>query len=197
MKTICFFVGIFFFIGCTKNFDQAGGTVVKEIETNHGQYLTFTIQKGAHYCDQNPVKSITISEMKFMVKFDSSAIYQTEFPENQYAVNKLWGFSEGTNNHYNSARIGWSWTNDALRLYGYAYVSGELQYQEITSVTIGTEISCSIKLAADTYLFTVNGVAVSLPRGTSGSQVSGYQQYPYFGGNESAPHLITILIKSL
>jgi len=77
MKTICFFVGIFFFIGCTKNFDQAGGTVVKEIETNHGQYLTFTIQKGAHYCDQNPVKSITISEMKFMVKFDSSAIYQT------------------------------------------------------------------------------------------------------------------------
>jgi len=84
-----------------------------------------------------------------------------------------------------------------LRLYGYVYVRGELTYQEITFVTIGADISCSIKLAADTYLFTVNGVAVSLPRGTSGSQVSGYQQYPYFGGNESAPHLITILIKSL
>ena len=48
----------------------------------------------------------------------------------------------------------------------------------------------------ETYLFTVNEVSISLPRGTSGSQASGYQQYPYFGGHETAPHLITILIKS-
>ena len=196
MKTICLVVGILFIVSCTKN--QAGDhTVVKEIETKPGEYSTFTIQKGAHFCDQNPVKSITTAEMKFIVKFDSSAIYQTELPENQYAVNKLWGFSEGTNNHYNSARIGWSWTDNALRLYGYIYVSGQLYYQEITSVTIGTEISCSIKLAQETYQFTVNGVTVSLPRGTTGSLASGYQQYPYFGGNETAPHLITILIKSL
>lgn len=193
MKTICFVIGMIFFIGCTKNFDSSAE---KEIETKPGEYSTFTIQKGAHYCDQNPLRSITTSEMKFMVKFDSSAIYQTELPENQYAINKLWGFSEGTDNHNNSARIGWSWTDNALRLYGYAYVSGVLHYQEITSVTIGTEISCSIKLAAETYLFTVNEVSVSLPRGTSGSQARGYQQYPYFGGNEVAPHLITILIKS-
>ena len=197
MKTICLVVGMIFFIGCTKNFDQIDGTGVKGIETEHGQYSTFTIQEGAHYCDQNPVKSITTSEMKFMVKFDSSAIYQTELPENQYAVNKLWGFSEGTDNHYNSARIGWSWTDNALRLYGYAYVGGELHYQEIISAAIGTEISCSIKLAGETYLFTVNGASVNLPRGTSNLQASGYQQYPYFGGNEVAPHLISILIKSL
>ena len=197
MKTIHLVVGMIFFIGCTKNIDQIDGVVIKGIETQSSQYSTFTIQKGAHFCDQNPVRSITTSEMKFMVKFDSSAVYQTELPENQYAVNKLWGFSEGTDNHYNSARVGWSWTDNALRLYGYAYISGELHYQEITSVTIGTEISCSIKLVAENYLFTVNSVSVSLPRGTSASQVSGYQQYPYFGGNETAPHLITILIKSL
>jgi len=198
MKTICFLVGVLFFIGCTKNVSQVDDNeIIKEPETKPGQYSPFTIQKGAHYCDQNPVKSITTSEMKFMVKFDSSAIYQTELPENQYAVNKLWGFSEGTDNHYYSARIGWSWTDNALRLYGYAYVSGELHYQEITPVTIGTEISCSIKVAIDTYLFTVNGVALSLPRGPSSAEASGYQQYPYFGGNEVAPHLITILIKSL
>lgn len=196
MKTICLVAGVFFFTGCTKN-QVDDNKIVKETEPQPGLYSTFTIQKGAHYCDQNPVRSITTSEMKFMVKFDSSAIYQAELPENQYAINKLWGFSEGANNHYNSARIGWSWTDNALRLYGYVYVSGELHYQEITSVTIGAEISCSIKLAAETYLFTINGVAVSLPRGAPGSQASGYQQYPYFGGTEVAPHLITILIKSL
>jgi hypothetical protein len=196
MKTICFLIGVFFFTGCSKK-QLDDHAPIKETETGPDEYSTYTIQKGAHYCDQNPIKSITIVEMKFVVKFDSSAIYQTELPENQYAVNKLWGFSEGTSNHYNSARIGWSWTENALRLYGYAYVSGQLHYQEITSAAIGTEINCSIKLSEETYLFTVNNVSINLPRGTSGIQASGYQQYPYFGGNEVAPHLITILIKRL
>ena len=132
-----------------------------------------------------------------MVKFDKSAIYQTVVRENQYDINKLWGFTEGINNQYNSARIGWSWNQDALRLYGYVYANGVRHYQEITSVTIGSDITCSIKLADNTYLFTVNGISISLPRGPSSTQASGYQQYPYFGGDETAPHLITIMIYPL
>jgi hypothetical protein len=198
MKTICFIIGTALLIGCTKTLDTPGNKeVIKEVDTKPGQYSNFTIQQGAHHCDENPIKAITTSEMKFMVKFDSSAIYQTVLPENQYAINKLWGFSEGIDNHFHSARIGWSWTSDALRLYGYVYVNGEFHYQEITSVMIGEEITCSIKPLENTYLFTVNSVFVSLPRGLSAAQVSGYQQYPYFGGNEVAPHLIRIQIKSL
>src|SRR5215212_8713354 len=106
MKMIYIVIGVFFFIACTKNFGQAHD---RADEMNAGQYSSFVIQQGAHYCDQNPIKSITTSEMKFMVKFDSSAMYETLLRENQYAVNKLWGFSEGLNNHDNSARIGWSW----------------------------------------------------------------------------------------
>ena len=56
-------------------------------------YTNFTIRQGQHYCDQNSFKSVRTSEMKFMVKFDNSAIYQTVSPENQYDINKLWGFS--------------------------------------------------------------------------------------------------------
>ena len=196
MKTIYLAVAVLFFTGCTKNFDQSY-TKDEDIDIHPCQYSTFIIQQGAHHCDQNPWKSVTTSEMKFMVKFDSSAIYKTVLPENQYAVNKLWGFSEGIDNHYNSARVGWSWNMDSLRLYGYVYVNGELHYQEITSVNIGEEIACSIKLVENTYLFMVDDIVVSLPRGLSGSQANGYQQYPYFGGNEVAPHLITIRIKSL
>jgi hypothetical protein len=33
MKTICLVVGTIFFIGCTKNFDQADTAIVKEIGT--------------------------------------------------------------------------------------------------------------------------------------------------------------------
>lgn len=204
-KLFILFAGLCF-IGCTKqiNCHENSKTVTEEEATAKGggapttsSYATYTIRQGQHYCDQNSLKSVRTSEMKFMAKFDNSAIYQSVLPENQYDVNKLWGFSEGINNQYNSARIGWSWNNNALRLYGYVYAKGVRYFQEITPVAIGSDITCSIKLAGSTYLFTVNGVSISLPRGLSTTQASGYQQYPYFGGNETAPHLITILIKSL
>lgn len=205
MSRLFFLLAGLFFIGCTKeiNVHSAAKTVTEEHATAKGggpkpaSYSNFTIRQGQHYCDQNSVKSVRTSEMKFMVKFDNSAIYQTVIAENQYDINKLWGFTEGISNQYNSARIGWSWNNDALRLYGYVYANGVRYYQEITPVTIGADITCSIKLAGNTYLFNVDGVSVSLPRGPATSQASGYQQYPYFGGDETAPHLITILIKSL
>jgi len=204
MSRLIFLLAGLFFIGCTKeiNCHDNSKIVAEEEVTAKGipkptSYSNFTIREGQHYCDQNSVKSVRTSEMKFMVKFDNSAIYQTVIPENQYDINKLWGFTEGINNQYNSARIGWSWNNDALRLYGYVYANGVRHYQEITPVAIGTDITCSIKLSGNTYLFTVNGISVSLPRGPSATQASGYQQYPYFGGDETAPHLITIMIRSL
>jgi len=193
------------FIGCTKeiNCHNKNKTVTEEEATakadvpKASSFTNFIIRQGQHYCDQNSIKSVRTSEMNFMVKFDNSAIYQTVVAENQYDINKLWGFTEGINNQYNSARIGWSWNNNALRLYGYVHANGVRHYQEITSVAIGSDITCSIKPGENTYLFTVNGISISLPRGPSSTQASGYQQYPYFGGNETAPHLITIMIKSL
>ncbi len=68
---------------------------------------------------------------------------------------------------------------------------------EITTVNIGVENNCSIKLSGYNYIFTVNGVSVTFPRANSTSTASGYQLYPYFGGNETAPHDITIYITNL
>ena len=205
MSKLFFLLAGLLFIGCTKELNchhDNNKTVEEQATAKAGtpklsSYTNFTIRQGQHYCDQNSLKSVRTSEMKFMVKFDNSAIYQAVLAENQYDINKLWGFSEGINNQYNSARIGWSWNNNALRLYGYVYAKGVRHYQEITPVAIGSDITCSIKLSGDTYLFTVNGVSISLPRGLSTTQASGYQQYPYFGGDETAPHLITIMIRSL
>jgi len=127
------------FLGCTKeiNCHNKSKTVSEEGAINKGgfpkpiDYNNFTIRQGQHYCDQNGLKSVRTSEMKFMVKFDKSAIYQTLVPENQYDINKLWGFTEGINNQYNSARIGWSWNNNALRLYGYVHANGIRHFQEM------------------------------------------------------------------
>ena len=160
-------------------------------------YQTFTIQAGNHNCDQSALKSVKTSDMKFMARFDNSAIYTTANPDNQADINKLWGFSEGFNNQYNSARIGWNWVNNALRLHAYVYNKGVRAYREITTVPIGTDINCSIRVSGSSYIFTVNGVSVTMARGTSTSTASGYQQYPYFGGDEVAPHKISIQIKPL
>ena len=167
-------------------------------------FRKFTIKKGAHYCDQNALSHVSGTSMNFVAKFDSTAIYPAVITDynHAYDVNKLWGFSEGLNNQYNSARIGWRWLNGQLQLFAYVYVKGTLLRDPISydppfikSVQIGSEVNCSIAVSGSKYIFTVDGVVVQTARGTSASQFSGYQQYPYFGGNLTAPHLINIYIK--
>lgn len=167
----------------------------KTASDNHTAFIKYTIPAGAHYSDRNDFKFINISEMSFTVKFDSTAIYQTIDPANQADINKLYGFSEGNNHQYNSARIGWAWYAGSLRLYGYVYNESVRHFKEITTINIGSEISCSIKLMGNNYLFTVNGVTDTLPRANATATTTGYQLYPYFGGDETAPHDIYILIR--
>lgn len=56
----------------------------------------YTIRAGQDYCDQKAFKSVKVSQMNFTAKFDNSAIYTTIDPVNQYEINKLYGFSEGS-----------------------------------------------------------------------------------------------------
>jgi hypothetical protein len=135
--------------------------------------------------------------MKFVARFDTSAIYTTVNPVNQYDINKLYGFSEGLDHQVNSARIGWRWSDGALRLFGYIYKSSVRYSQEITTIPFNTDITCSIKLSGYNYLITANGVTVTLPRASNSTSASGYQLYPYFGGDENAPKNIYIKIKNI
>jgi hypothetical protein len=161
-------------------------------------YTTYLIRKGNNFCDQTGFRSVTVNgAMNFMAKFDQSAIYTTIDPLNQFDINKLWGFSEGFSNSFNSARVGWAYNNGALRLYGYVYAKGVRHSREITTVAIGSDVSCSIRLNGSSYVFTVNGVSVSLPRGTTTTRASGLQQYPYFGGDERAPQDIRIQVRPI
>lgn len=167
-------------------------------------FKKYTIQQGAHYCDQNALRSVSGTSMNFVVKFDSTAIYPAVITDynHAYDVNKLYGFSEGFNNQYNSARIGWRWLNGELQLFAYVYIKSVLLRDPISydppfikSVAIGNEINCSIAISGGNYIFTVDGVVVKTGRGTTSLKYSGYQQYPYFGGTLTAPHLINIYIK--
>lgn len=163
-----------------------------------GQFIKYTIQKGNQYCDGNNYKAIETTEMQFVAKFDSTAMYQTQSSENQYDINKLYGFSDNNADHHQySARFGWRWSDNALRLFAYVYNNGEVSSKELCTVATGAEINCAIKVSGSNYLFIVNGVPTQMPRTATTEKAKGYQLYPYFGGDEPAPHQINIWIKNI
>lgn len=164
----------------------------------NNEFTKYTIKAGQHSADLNNYKVVDVSQMKFIVRFDSSAIYTSNSKENQYDINKLYGFSDNDANHHQfSARIGWRWSDNALRLFAYVYNDAAVISKELGIVSVGDEINCSIKIAGSQYLFTVNEYNEVLRRASKTSSGKGYQLYPYFGGDESAPHDVNIWIKNL
>jgi len=185
------------FASCQKNVSGIVSTITGKNETaTSANFVKYTIAKGAQYCDKNTFAAVNYDQLAFVVKFDSSAIYKTVNPANQNDINKLYGFSDNDADHHQySARFGWRWSNNALRLFGYIYNKGVMSYKELGTVAIGTENSCSIKVTSGAYIFTLNGKSQSMPRLSTSIKGSGYKLYPYFGGDEIAPHAISIWIK--
>ena len=113
-------------------------------------FTLYTIKPGGHHSQLSPYKSLEIAEMRFVVMFDNSAIYQTVDPENQNDINKLYGFSDNEMQHHEySARFGWRWSDGALWLFAYVYNTTELLTTEIGSFPLNNEIHCSIKINID------------------------------------------------
>ena len=73
-----------------------------------------------------------------------------------------------------------------------------MESRELTTVAIGSETECSIRVAGAAYLFSVDGkLLTAMPRQSTSERGVGYQLYPYFGGDETAPHPIRIWVKNL
>src|SRR5437762_8581737 len=95
------FLVLIIFTGCSKEHIDPGVTNdssndgIVDARSGTTQDIKYTIRKGQHYCDQSTFKLVKLSQMNFIAKFDNSAIYQTINPDNQYDINKLYGFSEG------------------------------------------------------------------------------------------------------
>jgi len=193
MKNIIMFTGLVALFACCK---KSGKPIISDSSKTDLTFTKYTIGEGKQYSDNIKPLVTSYTELKFTVKFDSTAIYTTLLPENQGDINKLFGFSDNNSTHHRySARFGWCWNKNALRLFGYVYNNKKRSFKELGTITIGSENSCSIKVMPTNYIFTLNGVSYSLPRTSKTETALGYKLYPYFGGNESAPHNIYIWIK--
>lgn len=161
-------------------------------------YVQYIIPQGQQYCMQSGFIATDYAQLKFVVRFDSSAIYTTASSSNQGDINKLYGFSDNNSQHHLfSARFGWRWKNNALELFGYVYNNGVMSFTSLGTVAIGAEQQCTIAVNEQYYIFTLNGVSTNMPRASTTAKAIGYKLFPYFGGDESAPHEIKIWIKDL
>jgi hypothetical protein len=188
-----FVVGLILAIcSCSK---QTGDVIVPKEPSPVTTFIQYRIPKDQHYSEQSAYMPVEYDELKFIVKFDSSAVYTTKDPANQYDINKLYGFADNNALHQQfSARIGWRWSDGALHLFGYIYNNGVVSYEELGTISIGAGHSCSIKVSANSYIFLVDGISVTMPRLSTTVKAKGYKLFPYFGGDETAPHDISIWI---
>jgi hypothetical protein len=169
---------------------------LKTPATTSSGFIQYNIVQGQHSSDKSTFKSVELTTLDFIVKFDITAIYQSKTGENQYDINKLYGFSDNNSDHHQfSARIGWGWNDGALRLYAYVYNEGKMTSKELAAIPIGAEVTCSIKVEGNQYVFTVNGKTGNMPRLSKTPTAQGYMLYPYFGGDETAPHDVHVWIK--
>jgi hypothetical protein len=161
-------------------------------------YTQYVIPKGSHYAAENTYRPLRLRKLTFSAIFDSSCIYNAQAKENAGDISKLYGFSDcNTAHHENSARFGWRWYDESLQIFAYCYANGKRQWKLLGDIPIGTPVAMSISVEQDQYVFEMNGKTGRLSRNCSAEYAEGYKLYPYFGGDEAAPHEIRIWIKEL
>ena len=181
-----------FFYSCEK--DQVV-TPPAENPALNTKATTYLIKQGNHFCELNTAELMIDPVIRATVTFDSSVVYTSQDAANQGDVNKLIGFSDCNANHQeNSARLGWSWTGKKIALYAYAYSNKVRIIKTLGTVDVNQSFPCSVKAGAGYYYFTVNNHTDSVARSCSGYAGYRYKLFPYFGGDEAAPHDVRIVI---
>jgi hypothetical protein len=197
MKYLLFLIAgaIFFLTSCAES-EQV--TVERQpTEQREVQPKTYVIAAGEHYCNESEFQKMTVSKIKFRAMFDRSAVYETKSKENQADINKLYGVSDcGTTHQINSARFGWVWNNNRLEIWAYTYADGQRHFSFVDTVSLDKFHEYEIAFTDSNYIFKLNDSIVELPRSCSNA-ADGYKLYPYFGGDETAPHEVTIAIEDL
>ena len=181
-------------MACNKSSIDPG--VAKE---NPGSgYKEYLIPANQHSAIGSGLRILNKTSMHFQAQFDSTCIYSVKNAENATDINKLYGFSDcGSAHHQNSARVGWVWNGSAIELHAYCYTSGVRSSKLMGTIVPGEPAEITISVQPQQYVFEWNGKKTIMKRSCDSDKIEGYQLFPYFGGDETAPHDIHVFIKEL
>jgi len=166
-------------------------------DTDDFGFRTYVILEGTHSSGRY-FNHPTNSRIDFNFMLDESAFYTTEIPENQHDVNKIYGFSDfGVTHQKYSIRLGWRYINGKIELCWLRHEDGIHSSATIRTIEPNEIYNATINITTFYYQIVVEGDTTLVRRRPEGNWgiVRRYYLYPYFGGNEYAPHDITIKIK--
>lgn len=137
---------------------------------------TYTIKKGKHSFFKFPKIVFNKKIIKVEIMFTDSCKYNLG-NKNQLDWNKIIGFSRGFH-HHNSARLAWRWNPilEKIEITKYYYINKK---RVIDEDIIVVDLNKIVKLS------------IMFPENIRTCKI-GYILFPFFGGNETAPHDINI-----
>ena len=152
---------------------------------------TYIIPKGWHYSLHLP-KLYDGNKKEFLIKVQPDDSWRYNFNSaDQLDLNKVWGIGFGNillgDHHKNSIRLSW-WYNPRLDIIGwfyYYYENSVRKYGFIRSSKINELVEFPFILNDDSFEIGDEVVPYIYPEDRSG-----YELFPYFGGNRTAPHII-------
>jgi len=164
----------------------------------------YTIKKGRHSSGLN--FGLTFSRtLRFSAMFFDSCLYDIK-DNDDYDINKLFGFSTSYFHHFNSARIGWRCNKKKeIELFAYSYVNGKRNSVYLGVVDTNSDFECTIIDTEKAYLYNVKVSDIKdneiINKEYNATVIKNrdwfffhYHLFPYFGGNKTAPHTMKILV---
>lgn len=162
---------------------------------------TYTINQGNHYCNGLNFKlHNNLHQLNFKARLSSNCLYHFGDVDD-FDINKVYGVTWGLANDNNSFRIGWNCqgNNGMIEYFAYMHIDGVMDEEFLFSERPDTLINFHIEFDRPNdsiiiYRLDLMSVyPINYP--FEGVSKTGYYNFPYFGGNKVAPHLMNIGIE--
>ena len=183
----------------SRDFTSIGTTYAKEpVDNLNLSTMNFKIKKGSHYSNRwlhKALNFLSISDrLEMRVTITDSMLYG-DHTDDKYDVNKLFGFSRG-NHKKNSYRVGWNCVDGNISLYAYCHIEGVMKFAKLCdNVRVNDVYDIVINLYPSYVHFNATQVIGDIILFKAHMSVAkpqnkwsiGYNLFPYFGGDKTAP----------
>lgn len=156
--------------------------------------MKYTCFKGMHwFLPVIPRFYWNKKQYNWTVNFNSSCAYDLG-DDDQYDWNKLVGVSEHLNPRINSIRFGWRYnlTNDLIEIASYKETNYKFEFNTLASVELNKDVKLTIQLYTKLVALGVNDKVHLIPLDINNKLLM--RANPYFGGNNAAPHKMSLRI---
>ena len=163
----------------------------------------YEIKKGSHYASMSIFEKIgaigwKIKNLSIRFIFREACWWSPARNTDDLDQNKLAGIGFGTNHHNNSVRLTWVPDFDRpgmINVYGYTY-DDKKEGQKFTiafirAVRVLEPVNARIESRDGAYFITVQDVTVRMENNKTDPNLC-FRLFPYFGGNNTAPHDMVI-----